>query len=197
MILDPLSIATIGYVAPFTATSWAPLPLPISSHGYIVIQVPTGLPGMADPRSRFHEPFDRDYYRTKYRREYQRRQPLQPPVEGSKPEPISVLPEAMREDTAAAQATRDLARLEARNRDIDRDILELQAYIREVSTGLESGLAAQVAAAELKAADQAAFLERLREALIDAREALLVALETKRRRQNQLAAIEAVIRYYF
>lgn len=204
MILDPLSIATIGYVAPFTATSWAPLPLPIGSHGYIVIAPSGGR--LADPRSRLSEPFDRDYYRRKYRREIERQErartpiktgqeaPLKPPP---KLEPVSVLGKAMREESAVVATAREVASLEARNRDVDQDILDLQAYIREVATGLETGLAAQVAAAELRAEQQAAFIERLRAALIDAREALLVALEVKRRRQNQLAAIEATIRYYF
>lgn len=40
-------------------------------------------------------------------------------------------------------------------------------------------------------------MARLAENLAAARESLLLAMEDQRRHQNQLAAIETVIRYYF
>ena len=203
MILDPLSIATIGYVAPVTNTTRGPLPLAIGSHGYIVIEVAGRL---GDPRSGF----DGEYWRRKYRQELERRQRPSKPVQQSQPTPINELPEAMaerqalekiqaqaREDTAVQGQVAEVAGIEARGQALDQDILDLEAYIRETAYGLETGLAAQLAAAELRADQQAAFLARLAENLIDARETLLAALDRRRRHQNQLAAIEATIRYYF
>jgi hypothetical protein len=220
VILDPLSIATIGYVAPVTTTVRGPLPLAIGSHGYIVIEVAGG-ERLADPRSGF----DGEYWRRKYRKELERRQLLQTPRGAVKPKPkpipINVLPEALaerrelaridalenqelerlqeqaREDLAVQIQGAEVAGIEARGLALDRDILELEAYIRETAYGIETGLAAQIAAVELRADQHEAFLARLAENLIDARETLLAALERRRRHQNQLAAIEATIRYYF
>jgi hypothetical protein len=203
VILDPLSIATLGYVAPVTSTVRGPLPLAIGSHGYIVIEVAGRL---GDPRGGF----DGEYWRRKYRKEIERRQLLHKPVEQSRPTPVNELPEAAaerrelekiqaqaREDHAVRAQGAEVARIEARGLALDQDIVELETYIRETAYGLETGLAAQLAAAELRADQQAAFLARLAENLIDARETLLAALDRRRRHQNQLAAIEATIRYYF
>lgn len=146
------------------------------------------LPKLADPASKaWREPWDLDYYRWKYRDKK--------PKARKEPQRENRMRELLEADVSLPADK--LARLEAKNAQTEIDILELETYIREVSRGIETGLAQELAAQELAAAQQAELIDRLQQNVIDAREALLVALEARRRHQNQIAAIEAVIRTYY
>jgi hypothetical protein len=107
------------------------------------------------------------------------------------------MPELLEQDRLAAQLARDAADLDRQAGETAADIIELQAYIREVALAIESGLAAELAAAELEEARQLRFMERLKQNLIDAREALLLAMERQRRQNNARAAAAAVIHLYY
>lgn len=148
------------------------------------------LPKLADDASRMAEPFDRGYWLWKYGRKVSKQT-----AKVDKPEPKrpNLMPDLVAEDLALSQ----LEAVQLREAELARDIRDLQAYIEEVTLGIESGLAAQVAAAELEEQRQVELMARLEENLIAARESLLLAMEAQRIRQNQLAAIETVIRYYY
>lgn len=191
-ILDPISLATDGFASPVEGGDYCLAPFALITHGIVVLEVDVADDKLADPstggRPPGWEPFDISYYRWKYGREQKRDQVDQP-----EPERPNVMPELLARD----QTEVELRRLQQRNNETERDILELRAYIREVETGIESGLAAELAAQELELERQEAVMERLQDNIILAREALLVALEARRRHQNHLAAIEAVIRFYY
>lgn len=145
---------------------------------------------LADPASRLPknwEPWDPDYYRWKYRKEIARLQQTSGSDRGLSP--TIERPDIMRD--MLDQATLD--ELDARNASNERDILELQTYIAELTAGLED----DALQAELRAANQEAVLQRLEENVKLARETLLAALESRRFHQNQIAAVQAVIRFYY
>lgn len=189
-ILNDISLASHGLVSP-TKTGYCLAPYPLASHGIIL---PEGqLPSedkLADSTSRYAEPFDRGYWLWKYGRKVDKE-----PAKVDKPEPKrpNLMPQLVAEDLALSQ----LEAVQLRAAETERDIRELQAYIAEVTLGIETGLAAQLAAKELNEQRQAEMMARLAENLAAARESLLLAMEDQRRHQNQLAAIETVIRYYF
>lgn len=187
-VLNDISLASHGLVAPTAGGDFCLASFPLASHGIIVLEVDLELGKLADPSTGYREPWDISYYRWKYRKRKQD-QP-EPEVEPERP---SVMRELLERDQAAA----DVARLQAKNAETERDILELQAYIREVTQGIESGIAAELAAQELALEDQQSLIAALEDNVVLAREALLVAMEARRRHQNQLAAIEAVIRFYY
>lgn len=186
MILDGMSLATDGFASPVEGGDYCLAPFALISLGLIVLEVDEELGKLADPRTR--EPWDPDYYRWKYRKAKPRDLP-------DTPEPVrsNVMPELLARDATATQ----LERLERKNAQTERDILELEAYIREVELGLESGIAAELAAQEAEILAQDELMARLAENVSLARETLLVVLEARRRHQNQIAAIEAVIRVYY
>lgn len=189
-ILNDISLASEGLVSPVTGGAYCLAPFPLASHGVIVLPFEAELPKLADSTSRMSEPFDRGYYLWKYGRKV-----VKEPAKVDKAEPRrpNIMQELVAEDLAITQ----LEAVELRNAETERDIRELQAYIREVTLGIESGLAAKLAAQELAEEQQLELMARLQENLIAARESLLLAMETQRRHQNQLAAIETVIRYYY
>lgn len=199
-ILDGMSLATDGFASPVEGGDYCLAPFALISLGLIVLEVDDDLGKLADPStSSWREPWDLDYYRHKYRREIAKvtKQPVKEVIQEVEAEPVR--PNRMREllEYEAQLPAQELARLEAKNNQVELDILELQAYIREVRRGIESGLAQELAAQEMAAAAQEALIARLEENVVEARETLLAAMEARRRHQNQIAAIEAVIRVYF
>jgi len=187
-ILNDISLVTDGLAAPVAVDEFCLSPFPLLSHGIIVLEFEAELPKLADSTSRMSEPFDRGYYLWKYGRKV-----VNKPAKVDKVERPNIMRELVAEDLAITQ----LEAVQLRNAETERDIKELQAYIREVTLGIESGLAAKLAAQELAEEQQLELMARLQENLIAARESLLLAMENQRRHQNQLAAIETVIRYYY
>lgn len=131
---------------------------------------------LADPYvgpARFREPFDRGYYLWKYG-------PPQALLDAQEARAPQLYDDAVEE-------------LEHGVTDTAEDIFELQEYIREITAGLESNLIEL----DLEAKAQVAMIERLEQNVGQAREVLLLALETRRQQQNELAAIEAIIQMYY
>ena len=141
---------------------------------------------LADPasserrRHRIVEPWDPAYYRWKYGRD--------------KPKAVELVEEVERPNVMAEML--DQARLDDydnRNAQNERDIAELEAYIL---AGTQA-LAQDAAQAELEIEDQEAFIAQLEANVVMARDTLILALDSRRKHQNLLAAIEAVIRNYY
>ena len=80
-----------------------------------------------------------------------------------------------------------------RNAQNERDIAELEAYISAAT----DALATDLAQAEAEVEDQEALIAQLEANMELARETLIIALDSRRKHQNLLAAIEAVIRNYY
>ena len=154
---------------------------------------------MADPWSgpnRFgREPFDRGYYLTKYggRTAVGVRAPEEPKPEPEPPKPLVLKPSIL----AELQLSGEVRELERQNRQLDYDILELEAYIDQLTAAWEEGLAAQLAEQEAERQRQLALLTQLEENVTAAREALIWAWNKRRQQQNNMAVIQAVIREYF
>lgn len=152
---------------------------------------------LADPASRFGrhriiEPWDDRYYRFKYGKD--------------KPEPVELVEERVGTWTGESEADIErpavmaemldqdrLDAYDARNAQNERDIAELEAYIL---AGTQA-LAQDVGMAEAEIEDQEAFIAQLETNIVMARDALIAALDSRRKHQNLLAAIEAVIRNYY
>ncbi len=135
---------------------------------------------LADPRSRHRiiEPWDDRYYRFKYGKD--------------KPKPQE--PEPDRPNVMADMLDQErLEDYDRRNAQNERDIAELEAYISAAT----DALAQDVNAAELALEDQADAIAQLEANMELARETLIIALDSRRKHQNLLAAIEAVIRNYY
>lgn len=152
---------------------------------------------LADPASRLGrhriiEPWDDRYYRFKYGKD--------------KPEPVELVEERVGTWTGESEADIErpsvmsemldqdrLDAYDARNAQNERDIAELEAYIL---AGTQA-LAQDVGMAEAEIEDQEAFIAQLETNIVMARDALIAALDSRRKHQNLLAAIEAVIRNYY
>jgi hypothetical protein len=135
---------------------------------------------LADPRHRIHEPWTNEYYRFKYGKD--------------KPAAEELVAEIERPNVLAEmldQATLD--DYDTRNAQNERDIAELEAYISAATDALE----ADAQESELALADQEALIAQLEVNVVLARETLIIALDSRRKHQNLLAAIEAVIRNYY
>lgn len=200
MILDGMSLATDGFASPVEGGDYCLAPFALISLGLIVLEVDEEPGKLADPRTR--EPWDPDYYRWKYRKQQsavtKKRPEKEPEPEPRRPSFMRVLME--RDLEAARTENAEMARLRElriQNDQTERDIAELEAYIAEVTLGIESGIAAELAAQEAEILAQDELMARLEENVRLAREALLVVLEARRRHQNRIAAIEAVIRTYY
>jgi hypothetical protein len=140
---------------------------------------------LADPRSRGHriyEPWTDEYYKFKYGRDKPTALPPRRAVDIERP---NVLAEML-----------DQAKLDdydQRNAQNERDIAELEAYIAASS----DALAQDVDTAMLALGDQDELIAQLEANLVLARDSLILALDSRRKHQNLLAAIEAVIRNYY
>jgi hypothetical protein len=137
---------------------------------------------LADPRSRhrIYEPWTDEYYKFKYGKEKPAAEELVAEIE--RPNVLAeMLDQAVLDD------------YDARNAQNERDIAELEAYI-SAST---DALAQDVDTAMLALGDQDELIAQLEINLVLARETLIIALDSRRKHQNLLAAIEAVIRNYY
>jgi hypothetical protein len=140
---------------------------------------------LADPTSRFgrhriHEPWTDEYYRFKYGKD--------------KPKPDELVAEIERPNVLADMLDQAvLDDYDARNAQNERDIAELEAYI-SAST---DALGQDVDTAMLALGTQEELIAQLEANVVLARETLIIALESRRKHQNLLAAIEAVIRNYY
>jgi hypothetical protein len=137
---------------------------------------------LADPRSRhrIYEPWTDEYYKFKYGKD--------------KPKPDELVAEIERPNVLAEMLDQAvLDDYDARNAQNERDIAELEAYI-SAST---DALAQDVDTAMLALGDQDELIAQLEANLVLARDTLIIALESRRKHQNLLAAIEAVIRNYY
>jgi hypothetical protein len=108
------------------------------------------------------------------------------------------------QEEAAAEAQAETLRLERAARSLSleqarsaRDIRELNLYIAELTRTIESDLLSQEAALLADQARHQVLIARLEENRLAARDALLLVLERQRRQNNQLLAIESVIRFYY
>jgi hypothetical protein len=212
-ILNDFSLLTHGLVAPTELdASGNPEDFCIGSfellsNGIIVLAEADAGAGMADPYagpSRFSQPFDRGYYIWKYGKNakqpdnFAKQEPERPDQVRS-----SFIFDAWQEE-AAAEAQAETLRLERTARALSleqarsaRDIRELNLYIAELTRTIESDLLSQAAALLADQARQQALIVRLEENRLAARDALLLVLERQRRQNNQLLAIESVIRFYY
>jgi hypothetical protein len=142
-----------------------------------VIPPPPDDGGMADPGThKYVEPWDRGYYLWKYGHKQQKksRKKIQKALEDGRPEVMQ----------------RQLAEIEARTSSMDRDIEELEAYLAGAEAAVERELANQEESSD-------ATIWWLEQNMRNAREALLMANTAKRRRQNLITAVNAVIRLLF
>ncbi len=180
MIISPISMGTRGAWGPVShSADFAPTSLALGSRGVIRLGfVPVDVPDkLADPRARFSEPFDLSYYRWRYGKAIADKEQLRE---------IELDKVAL----AEAEKRREITEQE-------QEVATLQAYVRELSAGLETGLAAELAGKEKTEALQAKIITRLEQNLVDAREALLLAMDALRRQNNEKAALLAVMDFYF
>jgi len=202
-ILEPISIATGGYIGPIPSSSdQCPAPIAIATDGYVrfafVDQV-----GLADPYTgpnRFPqrpqhppgwEPFDLSYFRTKYARQRQDVEQITPEVQATPA--VQHNPEIV---------LHDIGRLEEILASIA--IREAEAQLRALAAAREleekeraDTLAAELAHLELIEEQQRTLLAELEQNRIDARGALLLAMQLLQRQRNELAAIAATMQYFY
>lgn len=207
-ILHPFTLATDGVLAPSDSGALCLQPFALASGGQFALEAAEAL-GLADPwsgPSRFTEPFDRGYYLWKYGKPKKRidfSETGELPEIVQEPERSNIMPELLRLEakgqllTSVGETRAKLLELEEQNRIAERDIAELELYIREIKHGLETGLAAKLAAQELETERQVALIATLEQNVADALEALVAAMRIRRRMQNEQAAIEAVMRIYY
>lgn len=148
---------------------------------------------MADPYvgpSRFKEPFDRGYYLWKYGKNAKQAGDFakQPTL------PRSLVEQALLKQLPVMDAIVESRRLQ--ESPAERDQLELELYIAELTRELESELltALRFERAEIKR--QQALIDALEENRVAARDALLLVIDRRRRRNNEIAAA-AAIDFYF
>lgn len=202
--LSDIAIITGGLVAPVGGGAYCLAPFPLITHGRVVLELPAL--GMADPwsrPSRFTQPFDRGYYEWRYGKP----KPKTPPELSAPPEKPPQISEVLDLDgprmerarilrARAADRTR-LNQIQATNAQTELDIIGLESYIEQIIRSIETGLAEQLAGQLQEEREQAAMIERLEQNVVAAREALFLAIDTLRRHQNQMVAIQAAIRMFF
>lgn len=196
MILNDISIATEGYVGPIpTSPAYCPDPISIGTHGYVRFAF-TGA-GMADPRARHREPLDLGYYIWKYGKPKQRKQleAEQPQVAAKARE--SLMRELAQVDKREADLAAEAALAERRSAELAADIARLEGLYQRANSELALALATEIATADEQARAQERLIAELEQDFAAARTALIIAIEARRRLNNQLAGIEAAIRFYY
>jgi hypothetical protein len=139
---------------------------------------------LADPRSRhrIYEPWTNEYYKFKYGKDKPTALPTRRAVDIERPNVLAeMLDQAVLDD------------YDARNAQNERDIAELEAYIAASTNALAQDVDDVMLALE----NQEEFIAQLEANVVLARDSLILALESRRKHQNLLAAIEAVIRNYY
>lgn len=198
MRIDGISLMTRGLRGPGAGADSCPQGIALMTFGFY-LRTDAVQDKLADSTSRFSEPFDAGYYRWKYGRKVDKpvdkvaKQPQEIVEQPPEPERPDYMAELLEKDRRLAE----LEALAAQDREIQRDILELQVYIGEVESTIERNMAAQIAAKERENARAQARIEQLEANLVAARESLLLALRLQQRHRNRLAALEAIIRFYF
>jgi hypothetical protein len=207
--LNDFTLATDGVLAPVEPDGDLCLQgFALASVGQFIIEVDLVGGGMADPYvgpSRFSQPFDRGYYIWKYGKNAKQLADFAKQDEPERPVQVrsSFIFDAWQAE-AAAEAQAETLRLERAARSLSleqarsaRDIRELNLYIAELTRTIESDLLSQEAALLADQARHQVLIARLEENRLAARDALLLVLERQRRQNNQLLAIESVIRFYY